>query len=140
MELPELIEQVSGFDAAAPREKIKLFAWWLHVHGANEFFGPADIRSCYSKLHIDEPPALATYLSRMGNSRELILERGKYKLGRSVRSELDKKYGVHHSVVAVDKILTELPAMVPNINERVFLQEALTCYRSKAFRACIVMT
>jgi hypothetical protein len=57
-----------------------------------------------------------------------------------VRSELDKLYGVHHSVVAVDKILTDLPAKVPNISERDFLQEALTCYRSKAFRACIVMT
>jgi hypothetical protein len=140
MRLSELVEQVIDFDTAAPKEKIKLFAWWLHVHDGKELFGPADIRACYAKLHVDEPPALATYLSRLGDAKVLIVERGKYKLARSVRSELDKLYGVHHSVVAVDKILTDLPAKVPNISERDFLQEALTCYRSKAFRACIVMT
>jgi hypothetical protein len=65
---------------------------------------------------------------------------GGFKLERSPRIELDKRYGVHHSVVAVDKILSELPAKVPSVEERAFLQEALTCYRSQAFRACIVMT
>lgn len=139
MQLNELVEQVIGFDTSAPKDKIKLLAWWLHVHDGKEFFGPVDIRACFNKLHIDEPSALATYLNRMVDAKGLLAERGKYKLARTVRSELDKQYGVHHSVVAVDKILTDLPAKVPSIEERAFLQEALTCYRSKAFRACIVM-
>jgi hypothetical protein len=139
MKLSELVEQVAEFDTAAPKERIKLFAWWIHVHGGREFFGPADIRACFDNLHIDEPPALATYLSRLADAKDFIAERGKYKLARSVRSEFDKQYGVHHSVIAVDKILTDLPAKVPSVEERAFLQEALTCYRSKAFRACIVM-
>jgi hypothetical protein len=139
MELPELIDQVSGFDTAAPRDKIKLFAWWLHTHGGKEHLGPADIRSCFNQVHIDEPPSLATYLARMEDGKDLLKERGQYKLGRAVRSEYDKRYGVHHSVVAVSKILTDLPGQVPNIDERAFLQEALKCYRIEAYRACIVM-
>ena len=139
MELSDLVEQVAEFNTAAPKERIKLFAWSLHVHAGKEFFGPADIRACFDKLHIDEPPALATYLTRLADAKDLIQEKGKYKLARSVRSELDKKYGVHHSVVAISKILTDLPAQVPNIDERVFLQEALKCYRHEAYRACIVM-
>jgi hypothetical protein len=139
MQLQELVEQVAAFDTAAPKEKIKLFAWWLHTHGGKELFGPADIRGCYSKLHVDEPPALATYISRMADAKDLIPEKGKYKLARSVRAELDKKYSIHHSVVAVNKILTDLPAQVPNIEERAFLQEALKCYRNEAYRSCIVM-
>ncbi|WFU52336.1 hypothetical protein QA639_21760 [Bradyrhizobium pachyrhizi] len=139
MQLQELVEQVAEFNTAAPKERIKLFAWWLHVHGGKELFGPADIRGCYNKLHIDDPPSLATYLSRLADAKDLIVERGKYKLARSVRSELDKKYGVHHSVVAISKLLTDLPAMVPTVEERAFLQEALKCYRIEAYRACIVM-
>lgn len=140
MQLQDLIEQVAGFDAAVPKEKIKLFAWWLHTHGGKELFSPAEIRNCYDTLHINEPPALATYVSRMADTKDLLREKGKYKLTRNVRIELDKKYGIHHSVILVDKILTDLPAKVPSVDERAFLQEALTCYRSKAFRACIVMT
>jgi hypothetical protein len=139
MQLTELVEQVSGFDGAPPKERIKLFAWWLHIHGGKELFGPTDIRACYAKLHIDEPPALATYLTRMADAKDLLRERSLYKLGRNVRGDLDKKYGVHHSVVTVNKILTDLPAQVPNVAERAFLNEALKCYRIEAYRSCIIM-
>jgi hypothetical protein len=140
MQLQELIEQVAGFDSAAPREKIKILGWWLHTHGGKELLGAPEIRGCYSKLHIDEPPALATYLTRMAEGKELLREKGQYKLARAVRADLDKKYGVHHSVIAVSKILTDLPAKVPNVTERAFLNEALQCYRIQAYRSCIVMT
>ena len=140
MDLEDLVEQVPGFDGAVPRERIKLFAWWIQTHGGKEAFYPADIRGCYNKLHIDEPPALATYLRRMAETKDLLTEKGQYKLARSVRTDLDKKYGVHYSVVAVNKILTDLPAQVPNVAERAFLNEALQCYRIKAYRSCIVMT
>jgi len=139
MELADLVDQVAGSDTAAPKDKIKLFAWWIHTHVGKEFFGPAEIRNCFDSLHIDEPAALATYLTRMVDSKDLLREKSQYKLSRSVRSELDKTYGVHHSIVAINKILTDLPAQVPNINQRTFLQEALKCYRHEAYRACIVM-
>jgi hypothetical protein len=43
-------------------------------------------------------------------------------------------------VVVVSKILSELPAKIPNVDERTFLTEALKCYKVEAYRACIVMT
>jgi len=140
MQLRELAEQVPNFDGAAPKERIMLFGWWLHTHSGKELFGPADIRSCCDKLHVVEPPALATYLSRLADGNSLLKEKGQYKLARNVRADLDKKYGIHDSAVAVSKILTDLPAQVPNIAERAFLDEALKCYRMEAYRSCIVMT
>jgi hypothetical protein len=140
MRLEELVKQVPAFDGAVPKERIKLFAWWLHTYGGKELFGPVDVRRCYDTLHIDEPPALATYLARMSDAKDLLKERNQYKLARSARADLDKKYGVHHSVVAVSKILAELPARIPGIAERAFLDEALKCYRIEAYRSCIVMT
>jgi hypothetical protein len=140
MQLQALVDQVAGFDTAAPKAKIKLFAWWLHTHGGKELLGPAEIRGCYNKLHIDEPPALATYLSRLAAARDLIPENGRYKLARSARSELDTRYGIHPSVQAVSKLLTDLPDRVPDTAAKVFLGEAIDCYRVRAYRACIVMS
>ena len=139
MQLQELVEQVPGFDGAVPKESIKLFAWWLHTYGGKELFGPVDIRGCYNKLHIDEPPAIATYLTRMLAAKDLLKEKNQYKLGRSVRADLDKKYGVHHSVVVVSKLLTDLIGKVPNLAEQNFLTEAIKCYRVEAYRACVIM-
>jgi len=42
--------------------------------------------------------------------------------------------------VLVTKLLTDLPAKLPSLIERAFLNEALDCYRARAFRAAIVMT
>ncbi len=139
MELNDLVDQVPSFDSASPKEQIKLFAWWIHTQVRKELFDASDIRNCYEVLHMSQQ-AIATYLNRLALSKDLLKEKHLYKLGRSVRAELDKKYGVHHSVFAVSKILTDLPAQVPNINERAFLQEALKCYRHEAYRSCIVMT
>jgi hypothetical protein len=141
-QLRELVDQVTAFDTAGAKEQIKLIAWWLHVHDGRELFGPAEVRACYARLHLDEPPALATYLTRMAEARpaDLLKEKGKYKLARQARVDLDKKYGVHTSIVAVSKLLSELPDKIPNVNERAFLSEALKCYKVEAYRACIVMT
>jgi hypothetical protein len=55
MELADFVSQISGFDGAPPREQIKLFAWFLHTHRGKEVFNNADVRMCFSELHITEP-------------------------------------------------------------------------------------
>ncbi|MET4294917.1 hypothetical protein ABIB06_001860 [Bradyrhizobium sp. LB8.2] len=142
MTLSEFVDQVVGFDKLPPREKIKLIGWYLHTHEGKEHFHSDHIRACYKTLHLVTKENIGQSLMRMAsyNTPDLVREKQGFKLTRPVRNQFDAKYGVHQSVVAVDKILTDLPGKVPSVEERAFLQEALTCYRSKAFRACIVMT
>src|SRR5258706_8460846 len=98
MELADLINQVSGFDAATPREKIRLLAWFLHTHRAMETFEPPDIKACFDQLHMVQVN-IAMNLTRMAERTppEVLKERKGYKLARTVRIELDAKYGIHHS-------------------------------------------
>jgi hypothetical protein len=139
MELADLVNQVSGFDEAPPREKIQLLAWFLHTHKGKEVFANADIRACFSELHMADPN-VAKYLSRMVEYKDLMKVRDGFKLERAARITLDAKYGTHHSVVQVSKLLTDLPGKVPDLAEKNFLAEAIKCYRIEAYRACIVMT
>lgn len=139
MELPDLVNQVSGFDEAGPREKIRLFAWFLHAHRDKEVFDNADIRGCFAQLHLIDPN-VAKYLPRMVGYGDLVKVGSGFKLHRTVRVELDSKYGVHHTVVQVSKLLTDLVGKVPDRAEQTFLAEAIKCYRVEAYRSCIVMT
>jgi hypothetical protein len=140
MELGDLIDVVGGFYNKTQKEKITLCCWWLQTHGGKDLFTTADVRDCFNKLQEYEPTALSTYMTRLANDGVLWPEKkGKYKLGRPIKGRLDKEYGLHHSVIAVSKILSELPEKVPNIAERAFLNEALQCYRHEAYRSCIVM-
>jgi hypothetical protein len=140
MELPDLIDQVAGFDKMPPREQIRIFAWYLHAHKSMEHFGSDNIRSCFKELHM-VPGDVGRYVLRMAtmNTPDLVRERQGFKLTRAVRTQLDAKYGNHPSVQAVSKLLDELPDRVPDITEKVFLSEVINCYRVRAYRACIVM-
>jgi hypothetical protein len=141
MELKDLVSQVADFDATTPRERMRLFAWYLHVHGSKEVFEPIDIKACYDKLHMSQIN-IAMNLNRMADSKppDLLRERKGFRLARTVRTELDAKYGVHHSVVQVSKLLADLPGTVPDLAEKNFLTEAIKCYRIEAYRACVIMT
>jgi hypothetical protein len=141
MKLEELVGQIAGFEKLPPREKIRVFGWYLHVHKNMEHFGSDHIRACFKELHL-VPGDVGKYVVRMAtmNTPDLLRERPGFKLARSIRTQLDAKYGSHPSVQVVSKLLTDLPGMVPDIAERVFLSEAIDCYRVRAFRACIVMT
>lgn len=141
MELADLVQQVEGFDKLPPRETIRLFAWWLHTHQNKEVFDNADIRSCYDRLHMSQPN-VALYLPRMAeyNPPDVMKVKGGYKLERTVRSVLDTRYGIHHSVVQVSKLLSDLVGKVPDLAEKNFLAEAVKCYRVEAYRACVIMT
>lgn len=141
MQLHELVDQVKGFNALSPRETIRLFSWWLHVHGGRETVHNDALRKCYDELHIPAPN-VAMYTGRMASQfvpPDLVKNKTGFKLRRELRQELDKKYGLHHSVIQVSKLLAELPGKLPNLAEKTFLVEALKCYRVEAYRACIVM-
>lgn len=141
MELRQLVDQVEEFNSLPPRETIRLFSWWLHVHGGRDTIDNGALRKCYDELHMPAPN-VGVYTARMASQfvpPDLVKAKSGFKLTRELRQDLDKKYGVHHSVIQVSKLLAELPAKVPDMAEKTFLVEALKCYRVEAYRGCIVM-
>lgn len=139
--LADFIASVSDFDACSPREKILILSWFLHEHRGEEVLTNSSLRGCFKELHLPAPD-MAVYLPRMaaGRTRDLIRVRGGYKLERSGRQRLATKFGSATAVTVVSRLLSELPSRLTIGTERVFLEEALSCYRVKAYRAAIVMT
>ena len=84
---------------------------------------------------------MSVYLPRMAAKKppELLRSKSGYQLAGPFRRELDARYGIARSVVAVTRLLSDLPTKVANAAEKVFLSETLDCYRVGAFRATIVM-
>lgn len=140
MELAELLNVEPQFANLSHRDKIVLFAWFLHTHRGADFLTTGSIRECFRELSIGEPN-VSLYLPRMASTApiQLLQQRGNYKLEGTLRRAMDVKYGQHPSVIRVQKLLSDLPAKIPNIAERAFLQETLNCYRVQAYRATIVM-
>lgn len=141
MDLKEFVGQISRFADWDHPDKIKLFGWFLHVHGGRDHFSAAQIRECYDKLSL-EAPKLNRDLERMVDKKppDLLKDAQGYRLHGKVHQALDAKYGEEQTTIVVKKLLAELPAKVPGIEERVFLEEVIRCLKAKAFRATVVMT
>jgi len=141
MQLAEFASIVPGFDDLGERDKIRHFAWYLHSQRTMQVFATGDIRKCFEELLL-VPPNVSLHLSRMADAAlpSLIQSRGKYKLHRRIKTELDGLYAAHPITIAVSKLLTDLPAKVPDLAERAFLEEAINSYKVRAYRAAIVIT
>ena len=141
MNLDELINSVPGFTGFNEASKIRFFAWFLFSKRGLERFTTADIRRCYEELGMEHPSSISTYLSQMFSRKpkELLKNSKGYVLEKRIRDDLEKKYGQRPATIQIDQLLRNLPSRVPDLLEREFLDETLNCYKSKAFRAAIVM-
>ena len=140
-ELEQIVNSIQGFDSWGHGEKIKFFAWFLHSQKAHDRFDPAAIRACYDAVGIEKPSNVNPYIQTLENKKpkEVLRDgRGLY-LPKHIKEGFDERYGQREITVQVTKLLSELPQRVPDLAERTFLDETLTCFRYAAFRAAIVM-
>lgn len=142
MTIDEFARSVPGLATMSHVDTITHLAWFLHTHGGKDRFQAGDIRACYDQLHYSQPANVPSQLQQMweAKQRKLLKDARGYRLEGRVKEALDKKYAQRPETVAVTEMLSSLPGRITNEAERLFLTEALTCFRAKAFRATVVMT
>src|SRR5437868_7824662 len=136
MKLSDLLTIVDGLGGWSHADKIKLFAWYLHTYESRMRFTAAEIASCYDQLNAAPPSNIAPFLAAMEKRKpkEALKDASGYRLENRVRRQFDERFGQRTATVQVHKILTELPAKIPALAERAYLEEALICFRHRAFR------
>lgn len=141
MKLEELVNGISGFSGWTDADKIRFFGWFVHSKRGKDRFAPSDIKNCYEELGFQQPSNISSYLVLMEKRKpkEALRNSRGYALEKRLKDDIERKYGQRPAAIQVDKLLQDLPAKVPNLTERTFLDETIICYRAKAFRAAIVM-
>lgn len=140
--LTDFVQRIPHFHKWNHSEKVRFFGWCIHTLDQKDRFTAADIRRCYIALSEPQPTNINPYLAALVNRKpkEALKDVGGYYLVLAVRQKYEKAYLGRQSTIEVAKILKDLPALVPNVAERDFLNEALICFEHKAFRAAVVMT
>lgn len=134
---------LNGFGALKEIEIIKLIMWWAHTFDGRERIDSNYMRQCYDQLHRAVPAGgFTSYFKSLVNRRppHVIKGRDGYKLEHRILNELTGQYGGRESAVRVERLLADLPSKLANPDERSYLEEALICFRNRAFRAAVVMT
>lgn len=123
-------------------DRILAFGWFLMRHKQVEVFTSGDVTGCIDEARLLKPSSVAPFLTSMSKRGKPVLlkRRNGYVIEQRTLSLLDKKYGQRVATAEIDKLLSELPSKIPLADEREYLEEALTCFRHRAFRAAIVMS
>jgi hypothetical protein len=141
MELNNLVQGIPDFASWNHVRRIKLFGWFLHSVQNKERFESGDIRRAYDGLCLDKPANLTQLIEQLGQKRpkEVLKDKRGYYLAGAVRDSLSTKYGSRPAAIYVDKLLRDLPARIPSLIERTYLDEALNCFNVASFRAAVIM-
>ncbi len=136
----EFVQTIGNFHRLSRVDQTLVLAWFLHVQEGLEEFSPGRLRETFRAAGADAPD-LSVYLPRLTAKKPpQLLQRGlNIRLDGRERRRLDARLGQHPTTVAVTTILSSLPAKLPSVTERDFLDETLRCYRVRAFRAAIIM-
>jgi hypothetical protein len=140
-ELEQLVESIDNFDSWGHGEKLKFFAWFIHSKKGEDRFDPAALRGCYETVGIEKPSNVNPYIATLEKKKpkDILRDgRGLY-LPKHVKDNFEQRYGQRESTVQITNLLANLPQQVPDLAQRTFLDEALTCFRHGAFRAAMVM-
>lgn len=141
MQLEELVNGIPGFSGWKDADKIRFFAWFIYSKKSRERFSSKDIKDCYVELGLNQPSSITPFLNAMEKRKpkEVLHNSHGYVLEKRVRDDLEKRFGQRPASIQIDALLAELPAKIPDLAERTFLDETVICYKCKAFRAAIVM-
>lgn len=138
--LSQFIDRVPHFHSLSKVDQVVHFAWFLHELVGREYVDGSALRECFEKAHI-ESPNMSVYLPRLASKRpaQLIKSKSGYRLEGRLRRSLDAKYKEQPAYIATSNLLSALPAKIGAFAERTFLDETLSCYAAKAYRAAVVM-
>ena len=140
MALEALVSGISDFGRWTHSDRIRLFAWFLHSTYKLDRFQTPDITRCFDDLHVERPSNTSQLLAQLTEQGHLLKDGAGWRLAREPRDKLEQKYGQRAETVAVDRLLSELPGRITDVACREYLEEALICFRSGAFRAAVIMT
>lgn len=134
------IAPIKDFNQKSAPYQIEVFAWFLHEVKGQEYFSPADIRACYDATHLPVPNVSASLAKILEKRPARCIRNTKgYKLSSISRGEMETLLPVRASAVATTALLQGLVERVSKPEHKVFLNEALICFRYGAHRAAIVM-
>jgi len=134
----DVVARLAGFDGFPHADKLRLFAWALHLDG-KEHVKVGDFAGCYDGLHLRPPSNLHRAVQALCEQGDLLKSAQGYRLSKPVRDRHDTKYGRRPSTIQLHDLLETLPSKLTSASQKDYLDEALRCFRAEGWRASIIM-
>ncbi|WP_439473701.1 hypothetical protein [Algoriphagus formosus] len=142
MTVNELIELTADFEHLPQKEQIKLMAWFFCVEHSREYFETKEIKEEFDRQNLVAPAGISSLVPQMRKGKPPVFVNSKKgnSIHRTVKKELEEQYlGTTHKK-EVSQSLRDLLGDVKGATQKLFLEEAISCFEIKSYRASIILS
>src|SRR6266487_1333164 len=142
LRISELLDKVDTFESLTQKEQVKLMSFFFCVENQIDSFLPSQIRTCFENENLRIPANVNNEIKKLVEEKppSLVKKGGGYTFERNVKKQLESVYlGSTHKQI-VSTTLRDLIPKLKSKEQQSFLEEAISCFEIKSFRAAIVMT
>ena len=138
----KFVDCIQDFSEFSKEEQIIHFGYFLQTQEKITYFNNVEIEQCFEILSIPKPSNIISRLSKLAKKPKNLLvfiKKKGYQISYSKKKEIETS--IHGSLpyITISQELNNLPKILSKVAEQKFLNEIITCYRSKSWRAVIVL-
>lgn len=140
--IPNLLDKVEKFEGLTQKEQVKLMSFFFCVESGTDTFLPAQIRDCFDRENLRLPANTTNEFIKLAKEKPpVFIKKGSgYSFERNAKKSLESTYlGTTHKQ-AISTTLRDLITKVVSKEQQTFLEEAISCFEIKSYRAAIVMS
>lgn len=142
MKVSALLDKVERFESLQQKEQVKLMGFFYCVEEETDTFLPTQIVNCFKKEQLKGPSNINRELTSLSNEKPptLVKKGSAYCFERSARKILEGIYLGSTHKQCISNTLRELLLKVTSKEQRSFLEESISCFEIKSYRASIIMS
>jgi len=139
--LEAFVKNVSDFDQLEASQKIPFFAYHILEIIKQEYFTSADVKACFTALHIKPYSNIPAFIStHTKGNRAIFISKGRgYRIERTHLRDIQSQISASPIIQAAKSSLrNHVKNSLPEFS-KVFLEEAIQCFEYRLYRSSIVM-
>lgn len=141
LKISELLDKVDNFEKLTQKEQVKLLSFFFCVENGTDSFLPSQIKDCFERENLRLPANTTNEFIKLSKEKPsvFIKKGGGYSFERNARKNLENIYlGTIHKQ-EISTTLRELITKITSKEQQTFLEEAISCFEIKSYRAAILM-
>lgn len=142
MTVHDFLEQIADFDSLTKKEQVKLIAFFHCTEFEKEQFTSGNIKEEFEKNSLQIPSNISSELQKLKKTKPPIILENKSGLSfhRTAKKELEEIYLGKKHKREVSQTLRDLIIDLDGNEQKKYLEEAISCFEIKSFRAAIVLS
>jgi len=140
VKISDYLDKKPNFDTLYHYQQVKYIAYfWVKIY-KDEIFTKKNISDLFDLAYLSKPRNLNREFKKLVDRKEILVRDNSYIFERSTYKELETEFSATLPNKKVTRTLRDLlPKIIGKSNQK-FLEEAISCYEIKSYRASIIMT